>query len=289
MELSIEQFNPAAAELSLLVAESSSVCVTDFTDKPLLAFVKEKRILLKKARVSIEKRGKELREEANAFSKAVIAKQNELIAIIEPEEIRLSQIEDSAEQYAIMEERKRKLPERKERCYAVFTVEEGPAPEYLDAQLLGMDDVAFETFLNKEIAFKLECETKRVQEEQARIAAEQAKKQAELDAKEAKLKEAELKVKREKELEVAKEQARKDGERYAREEQVRRELDERLQKEKEEAEIAKETAKLEKTKKYQAFLKAVGWESATADGDMLRTETPTEVFIWKKIGTFKKI
>lgn len=49
---------------------------------------------LAKARIAITKSGKEARDDANAFSKAVIAEEKRLIAIIEPEEERLRGLRD---------------------------------------------------------------------------------------------------------------------------------------------------------------------------------------------------
>ena len=50
---------------------------------------------VKKARTSIERAGKEARDDATKFSKAVIAEQGRLIAIIEPEEKRLLTMRDT--------------------------------------------------------------------------------------------------------------------------------------------------------------------------------------------------
>lgn len=51
-------------------------------------------MVLKTTRVAIAKDGKEARDDANKFAKAVIAKENELIRIIQPEEERLQLIRD---------------------------------------------------------------------------------------------------------------------------------------------------------------------------------------------------
>lgn len=52
------------------------------------------RMALKNTRVEIQKLGKAAREDATAFSKAVIAKEKELIDVIEPEESRLQALQD---------------------------------------------------------------------------------------------------------------------------------------------------------------------------------------------------
>jgi hypothetical protein len=74
------------------------------------------RMALKNMRVTIEKVGKEARDDANAFSKAVIAKEKELIAVISPEEARLQKLQDAwdAEREAERAERARQERERLE-------------------------------------------------------------------------------------------------------------------------------------------------------------------------------
>ena len=110
----IERFDPTKEVLQQLVLKTQSITATDLKDKAQLEVVKQNRIELKKARVQIEKTGKAMRDDANAYSKAVIAKEKELIGIISPEEDRLKAIESEAEELAIREERMKKLPERKE-------------------------------------------------------------------------------------------------------------------------------------------------------------------------------
>jgi hypothetical protein len=53
------------------------------------------RMALKNTRIEIEKAGKAAREDATAFSKAVISKEKELIDVIAPEEGRLQSIQDA--------------------------------------------------------------------------------------------------------------------------------------------------------------------------------------------------
>lgn len=280
MELEIEQFNPTIAELKALVEDTKRVDCSDLSNKVQVGIVKATRIALGHVRVKIEKRGKQLREEANAFNKAVISKQNELIAIIEPEEKRLEMIEDDAALHAVMEERRRKLPTRIER---IRSLEFGDMPS--EQEIISMDDVLFEQFWNVRLNAKNAAEAERIRLQQEQITAEQNRRQAELDAKEAKVHEAELKIKREKELEVAKEKARVEGEMAAEAKRERQEMAERTERENKENEARAAVAKLEKTKKYQSFLKEIGYEETS---DFQRTETPTEVIVWKKIGTFKK-
>lgn len=69
-------------------------------------------MVLKRTRVEIEKTGKDAREDATAFSKAVIAKERELIAIIDPEEARLLGMRD---EWDNERRREKEEAERKER------------------------------------------------------------------------------------------------------------------------------------------------------------------------------
>ncbi|MDA8260221.1 MAG: hypothetical protein M0Z99_32085 [Betaproteobacteria bacterium] len=62
------------------------------------------RMALKRARIEVEKIGKEKREDAQAYAKAVIARAAELIGITEPEERRLQALQD---EWDAIEERKR--------------------------------------------------------------------------------------------------------------------------------------------------------------------------------------
>lgn len=63
--------------------------ITSITNKDGYKQCHKARTVLKQTRVAIEAIGKSVRDDANKFSKAVIAEQRKLIAIIEPEETRL--------------------------------------------------------------------------------------------------------------------------------------------------------------------------------------------------------
>ena len=75
MELSIEKFSPTKAELARIVEESKGLDLTDPFDMAQVKKIKAARIALGKTRVAITKRGKELREDALTFQRAVIAKE----------------------------------------------------------------------------------------------------------------------------------------------------------------------------------------------------------------------
>lgn len=80
-------------EKTLAELASKSTSITAITNKDGYEQCKASRIALKNQRVEIEKRGKQAREDAQAFSKAVIAEEKRLIGIIEPEESRLQALQ----------------------------------------------------------------------------------------------------------------------------------------------------------------------------------------------------
>jgi len=280
--LNIEQFNPKVAELQTLAGKAQAVNITD------LVAVKEVRLELKNARVEITKTGKAMRDDANAFSKAVIAKEKELIALIEPEEEKLKEAEAAEKQRVEQEERKVLLPERKERLDSI-----GDDREALDANLLEMDGAAFEAYYNGRLAAKNEADR-----------AEIARKQAEIEEKEQSLA-------REAETKEREETARKEGEKKAKqdakEKEAKRVEDEKKQAEQErihqeqldrekaaaeELRIATEAelvAKRERATKYKNFRKKLGWTEETADNFYEKVEgegTGEKVVLFKKVGEF---
>ncbi len=275
MDLNIEKFDPTTAELQKMANECKQITITDFEDKKQLEIVHEKRMLLKNTRVRIEKKGKELRDDAVKFSKAVIAKEKELIGIIEPDEERFEKLEEEAKQYAIKKERLRKLPERRARLE-----QEKVGEQLSDEQINELDDVSFESLITLLI-------NARIISENLKKEAELKAKQAEIEAKEKELKEKELAMQREKERLDAIEQARLDGERRAKEAQVQKEAEEKARKERDEEEARKAAAKLEKSKKFKTFLESHGCTDATR-GDFKIIESETGYVLFKKIAEFSK-
>ncbi|MFZ3286610.1 MAG: hypothetical protein WA191_07140 [Telluria sp.] len=75
-------------------------------------------MVLVKTRTNIEKTGKAAREDATAFSKAVIAMEKDLIAIIEPEELRVLKLRDAFDEQAAAE-KAAKIAAERERMDAI--------------------------------------------------------------------------------------------------------------------------------------------------------------------------
>ena len=91
-------FDAIRAQALDLVKDSARI--VKITDKAGYQECHAARMRLRDARVSVEKTGKEARDDANKFAKSVIAKENELIAIMEPEEKRLAELQKAVDDEA---------------------------------------------------------------------------------------------------------------------------------------------------------------------------------------------
>ena len=77
-------------EIAALKEKHAGLSLTDVGDKKTYELIKKARIDFKTMRVGVEKYCKALRDQATAFSKSVIAKEKEIIALIEADENRLA-------------------------------------------------------------------------------------------------------------------------------------------------------------------------------------------------------
>jgi hypothetical protein len=111
-------FDARKAELAKLAADT--VRILTITNADGREECHQAAMRLKRTRVAIQKVGKEAREDATAFSKAVIAAEGELVAVIEPEEERLFQLRDAwdaeAEAAKLREAEARRAAEEAERA-----------------------------------------------------------------------------------------------------------------------------------------------------------------------------
>jgi hypothetical protein len=206
IENSLELLDQNEASLIELANKYSGLKINGLEDRQGYISVREGRLALKAKRVQTEKDGKSLRDNAIKFQKAVIKRENELIAIIEPVERELQQQEES---YNALKEQQRLEEERKEKArvqlridalakfnhacdlYELTIMEE----ENFQA-LLGEAQAAFEKEQERIAAEKAEAERQRIAE-QERLRVERE----ELDRQRAEFnkREAELKAMREKE------------------------------------------------------------------------------------------
>lgn len=162
-------FDKTAADLSAMAAAARAV---DASDVPA---VRRTRLDLRAARVQIEKYGKDMRDDANRFAKAVIAKERELIGIIEPEEERLAAIEEAARKAEERAAALAALPGRMAR------LAETPGPDVPESEVLGLTDNSFELLLigRREAATRAEAAALAARE--AAVAAREAAQKAEAD------------------------------------------------------------------------------------------------------------
>lgn len=260
--LNLADFDPTVAELTAMVEATRGITANDLEDPKQLSVVKENRISLKNARVKIEKTGKALREDALKFQKAVIAKEKELVAIIEPEEDRLQAIEDEAKQIAEMKKRAKELPARREQLAAL-----NDGIEITDDEILKRDDIQFGIYINSRKEALLE------------------KQRLEMEERERAVREAEEKTRREAELAEAAERARVQEreklEREAKAAEDKRIADEARDRERK----AAEEKALQAQVRYQNFLKENGY---TDDEQFKIVDNGKEVQLYKLVATYTK-
>lgn len=162
--LNLEKFNPTVAQIQKVVDEAKGITISDFTNQMQLKTVKEHRIRLRDIRSAITKQGKEFRQEAVDFQKAVITKEKELIALVEPEEKRLKALEDQVELEKERAERIVLLPVRKDRLATI-----GDDVEVSDEDLIEMDGFSFESYFNGRMSVKLQEREQAIKAKEERV------------------------------------------------------------------------------------------------------------------------
>lgn len=188
LEFSPEIFDPNKEALHGIKAEVAKIeADPEKITKEDLEIVNTAKNKLVKARTAIQKKGKEVRESAIQFQKDVIAYEKELIGIIEPEELRIKEIEKGAKEYAMKQERLKTLPEYKEKLQSI-----NDGVIVTDEELLQLDPNGRDQYYNERLQAKLQ---KDKEEADARRAEEEAKKEAEAK----KLEEEKAAIEREKE------------------------------------------------------------------------------------------
>lgn len=289
-EQALSQFT-VADKLKELAKTALDFTVEAFRNPELAQAAHDKRIELRDARVELEKIGKLVRSQATAFSRSVIEKEKELIAIVSVEEERLKAAEEQVANEKELEKRRSRLPERKERLAKI-----GYNPT--DDELLAMDSEQYEAYYNACVAEnnrlqaeKLEAE--RVQREQEAAAA-RAQEQAKIDAERAEIdrqrreNEAEaLRLENERKAREREEIARIEGEKRAKEEAERKEAEARAEAARIEAAKKHEQELMEKRAKFIEWRESLGWTEQTKN-DFKLEETQNGYTLYKKLGVFTK-
>jgi len=255
MPLNIESFNPTIAELNKIAAEVAAIGA----DRPLKE-IKAARLKLRDVRIGITKKGKEMRDEANQFSKAVIAKEKELVAILEPQEARLQGIEDEAAVALEHERRKVDLPRRRGLLVDIANP--------TDDELLAMDDTQFAEWRNQQIETKNRLAQEALDADRRKLEAEKAELKRQQD-----LKDAEDRGRKE-----AAEKAERD--RITAQQEAERKEAERIERE------ARDKRALEAEEAFQAWALDHGMTKENAREFEIRRIGST-VELWKKVGTYK--
>src|ERR1017187_571015 len=101
-------------EIKALKEKHSGLVLTDLADKKTYELIKSARIEFKTMRVGVQKYCKDLRDQATKYSKAVSAKEAEIVGEISEGENRLAGEEQKYldEQQRIIDEEKKKAQER---------------------------------------------------------------------------------------------------------------------------------------------------------------------------------
>ncbi len=235
-------------------------------------------------RRKIEARGKEIRDEANKFSKQVIEKEQEYTSIIEPLETEFKQRIKEIEAEELKQERLKRLPVKIDMLSKLEYISI-PSEDFL----LSLTDEAFmEYYQDQSKVSKDAIQKKKDQaEREAKLVAE-AKEKAEAEAKAKILK---AKEDAEKKIQKAKEDAEKEVKAKEKAEAEAKAKAEAEAKEKAEAE-AKEKEELENKKKYKKWLLDSGFVAGNddfivkRDGDihiLYRKVSSIDVKTWIKV------
>ena len=237
--------------------------IAEIKDNADYELVKRGALVLRDVRVQIEKAGKAARDDANLFSKAVIAKQKDLIGLIAPEETRLKdlrrEVDEAAEtrQEEIRQAEVNRITDIERRIQAIGKLSEGllnADADGIKARIEAVEEIQttveyFAEFapqaaearedvaeaLAAALVARVDLEAQ--QEAQARVAAEQKAQQEALDAQAEKLRLAQEAI---------------DQEKRDAEEKLRREEEDR-----QEAIRQKERAKAEEDRKERERLEKI--------------------------------
>ena len=266
--MDIETLNPNIADLTAMVEESKKIISINFENKEEVEMVKGHRIKLRDARIVIQKKGKEMREDAIAFQKTVIAKEKELIAIVEPEEDRLAALEDEAKKQAEIQSRVPKLPERKNLLKEKDLLTDDITDEYL----LSLDDGQFNFEYNRRLQAKNEAKEREIADRERKV--REAEEKA---AEEARIKEREENARVQERERIEREQRQRDLEAAEKKRQAEAAEKQRIEDEKK---------RLAADKIYQDFLAENGYNEGTKSQFYI-TKTGDEVKLYKLAGVLK--
>lgn len=215
--LSLDSLNPKEAELIKIANDYKNLTINGVNDKQGYQVVSTARKHLAKIRVQITKDGKLLREEALAFQKKVIAREKELVAIIEPIELNLLAQEEKIDNEKTIIARQLLIPERRAKLIPLNIL-------ISDDELCLLDNKQFDEFYNAENAKYLAMKEEQLKKERQEL----EQKQLELE------RAAKIEADKIKAVEEAKQRAEEEAKRAA--EQAKIEAENKMKKALEDAE-----------------------------------------------------
>lgn len=165
MELTLDKFYPQKAELIKQINEAKTI--TKVLTKEDYLLVEKKRKEFKSIASNFKNTWKDLRAEATAFNKSVLAVEKELLSLVEPERDRLTILSEEYEKAQEREKRKAEIPARMEELKRIFAISYNAEnidlpPELSEDKLLELDQAWFALLLQD---IKLDI-IKRKQEEE---------------------------------------------------------------------------------------------------------------------------
>jgi len=250
----LTKFEITCDDLKKEVKKTADITVDNLEDKVQIERVKRGRIDLRNIEIDIEKQGKSYRDVFTKVNKDIMAKQNELLAITNPELDRLKTIEEQAKAIAVRKEREMILPYRKEKLAEVDNTTD-------DEALLEMDDKQFGEYL------MLKTEEK---DEKERLAKEEADREEQ----------------KQKEIKEAEANAVKETEERMKAEAEEKEAQE--QKEKEEKEAQEKAEAEEKIEEEKRLAKEVDYKKFLSDNEYDKIiKEDNEVKLYKLVATYK--
>jgi len=264
--LSLASLYPNEEICRALAEKYAGLKISGIDDKDGYKKCHDARMELVKARTTITKNGKALREDANAFIKTVIRREKELIEIISPTEEALYDEETRIDNEKARIKREAQAKEEEKITARINElVKYGYTPNTFDIRTWS-DEKYAETLVEKKEAFEKAEEERKVREEAERLEREKYEREkAEFEAKQREIEERE-RVIREKEEAIERERQEKEREERRRveieqaEERSRRDTEARLRREAEEKarKEREEMEKIEKRRKYKAWLEENG-------------------------------
>lgn len=260
-QFEIQEFDPTLEQVKEVVDQAKEIALRWIQSDEDYNIVKRSRLDLRNMRIAVEKAWKEMRDEANKYAKAVIAKERSYTDLMEEWESVLKKIEKEYDLKLEMEKRRETLPQRLEELKKIWI-------ELTEDQILMMDFDQFNAFIKDKRLEQLEAQEL---ERQKKIDEENRIKKEQEDAAEKKR--------------IAEEAAERS--RIETEQRIKKEQEEKERKERERLQAIKdaeekEKADLEKKRKYNKWLEENNFNAETDKVE----KNGNKMIIYRKVSEF---